>query len=159
MNGSSIGASMEQQGVSAPRIRIMGVRVHRLEGRLKERFGWSLNWTDRRTATLVEVTTDAGLTGWGDGGWGGDVLRANPELVIGRSPFEVEAIYDALRPPACRQQRMGPATGGGLDVALWDIIGQALGQPVSGLLGRVYRSRVEAYCTALYRMFTSEFLR
>ncbi len=134
-----------------PRIRITGIRAHLLMGRLKERFGWSLRWTEVRTATLVEVTTDAGLTGWGEGGWGGEALRAHPELVLGRSPFEVDAIYDEVRPPAEGQLRMGAARAGGLDVALWDIVGQALGAPVWRLLGKKYRDRVEPYCTALYR--------
>lgn len=52
-------------GIQFPRMRITRVRVHKLAGSLKQRFGWSLNWTDRREATLVEVSTDAGLTGWG----------------------------------------------------------------------------------------------
>ena len=132
-------------------IRITGVKVHTLTGRLRQRFGWSVNWTETRTATLVEVTTDAGLTGWGEGGYGGERLRRNPELVIGRSPFEVEGIFADLRSPAQAQQRMGPPTSAGLDVALWDIMGQALDKPVCRILGRQYRQRVQPYCTALYR--------
>jgi D-galactarolactone cycloisomerase len=132
-------------------IRITGVKVHTLTGRLRQRFGWSLSWTETRTATLVEVTTDAGLTGWGEGGYGGERLRRNPELVIGRSPFEVEGIFEDLRSPAQAQQRMGPPTSAGLDVALWDIMGQALDKPVCRILGRQYRQRVQPYCTALYR--------
>jgi D-galactarolactone cycloisomerase len=138
-------------GTRLPKMRISSVRAHKLAGRLERRFGWSLNWTDRREATLVEVSTDAGLTGWGDGFYGGELLLRNPELVIGRSPFEVEAIYDDLRRPPQYQQRTGQPWCGGLDMALWDIVGQAVGQPVSSLLGRKYRSRVEPYCTALYR--------
>ena len=56
-------------GTPLPKLRITGVRVHKLSGRLERRFGWSLNWTDRRQATLVEVTTDAGFSGWGDGAY------------------------------------------------------------------------------------------
>jgi D-galactarolactone cycloisomerase len=138
-------------GTVFPKMRITGVRVHKLAGKLKQRFGWSLNWTNQREATLVEVSTDCGLTGWGDGAYGGELLRRDPRLVIGRSPFEVEAIFDDLRRPPQHQQRMGQPFCGGLDVALWDIIGQAVGQPVSGLLGRQYRTRVQPYCTALYR--------
>lgn len=134
-----------------PAIKITGVRIHRLAADLQERFGWSLGWTKRRTAILVEVRTDAGLTGWGDGYYGGDVLFRHPELVLGRSPFEVEAIYDDLRSPAVRQGRPGPAYCGGLDVALWDVVGQALEMPVWRLLGKQYRDRVKPYCTALYR--------
>ena len=56
-----------------PPIRITQVRIHRLDGPLTERFGWSLNWTSRRTATLVEVRTDAGLTSTAGG-----VINAGP---------------------------------------------------------------------------------
>lgn len=132
-------------------IRISEVRIHRLDAPLTEPFGWSLGWTSRRTATLVEVRTDAGLTGWGDGYFGGDVLRAHPELVIGQSPFEATRIYDSLRPFVWKQARTGASVCGGLDTALWDLMGQALGLPVSRLFGKVWRDRVEPYCTALYR--------
>jgi D-galactarolactone cycloisomerase len=145
---------IEDLGSSAaalPKMRITGVRVHKLAGNLTQRFGWSLNWTDRREATLVEVSTDSGLTGWGDGAWGGERILRNPELVVGRSPFEVEAIFDDLRRPPQHQQRTGEPWCGGLDAALWDIVGQAVGKPVAHLLGRQYRTRVQPYCTALYR--------
>lgn len=136
---------------AAPRIRITGVNIHQLRAPLTRRFGWSLNWTDHRTATLVEVTTDAGLTGWGDGNWGGERLLQHPELVIGRSPFEVESIFEDLRPEAGHQTRVGEASAGGLDVALWDLCGKILETPVCDLLGRRHRSRVTPYLTALYR--------
>jgi D-galactarolactone cycloisomerase len=132
-------------------LRITGVSIHQLRAPLSRRFGWSLNWTSTRTATLVEVSTDAGLTGWGDGYWGGQRLIDHPELVIGRSPFAVEAIFDDLRPAAGHQTRRGEPTAGGLDQALWDLCGQATGQPVCDLLGPRHRSEVQPYLTALYR--------
>jgi D-galactarolactone cycloisomerase len=131
-------------------IRIAAVNVHVLRARLKRRFGWSLNWTETRTATLVEVVTDAGINGWGDGWWGGERLVHHPDLVIGRNPFEVEGIYDDLRAEAGHQTRPGEATAGGLDVALWDVCAQALGKPVCQLLGKRHRDEVEPYLTALY---------
>jgi D-galactarolactone cycloisomerase len=134
-----------------PRIRITRIRIHRLAGKVRERFGWSLNWADTRTATLVEVNTDAGITGWGDGSFGGDRLLRNPELVIGRSPFEVEAIFDDLRPPAAGQHDRGEPDCAGLDVALWDAAGQALGKPISDLLGKRHAGRLRPYCTCMYR--------
>ncbi|MCA2968523.1 MAG: mandelate racemase/muconate lactonizing enzyme family protein [Acidobacteriaceae bacterium] len=132
-------------------LRITGVTIHQLRAPLSRRFGWSLNWTATRTATLVEVSTDAGLTGWGDGYWGGQRLMDHPELVIGRSPFAVEAIFDDLRPAAGHQTRRGEPTAGGLDQALWDLCGQATSQPVCDLLGPRHRSEVQPYLTALYR--------
>jgi len=127
------------------------VRIHHLSGKLKERFGWSLNWTESRTATLVDVNTDEGITGWGDGSYGGSRLLAHPELVIGRSPFEVEAIFDDMLAPAFAQFDRGEPTSAGLDVALWDIAGRALGKPVSALLGSRTAERVHPYCTCMYR--------
>ena len=47
-------------------------------------------------ASVIEVETDGGLTGWGDGQWGGDILRRHKDRVIGRSPFEAEAIFNEL---------------------------------------------------------------
>jgi D-galactarolactone cycloisomerase len=131
--------------------RITRIRVHFLGCDLTERFGWSLNWTRRRATTLVEVETDCGIKGWGEGTWGGDTLLGNPALAVGRSIFEIEGIHESLRAPSRNQRRTGPPASAGLDIALWDAMGRALGKPVCQLLGRVYRDRVEAYCTALYR--------
>lgn len=130
--------------------RIAEIRIHRLQAPLERRFGWSLSWTSIRTATLVEVRTSSGLCGWGDGTWAESRLRAQPELVLGRSPFEVEAIYDNLRTPPAQQARRGDVSCGGLDTALWDLCGQILGVPVHQLLGRRVRERVQPYLTALY---------
>jgi D-galactarolactone cycloisomerase len=134
----------------SPRLSIAEIRLHKLAAPISERFGWSLNWTTHRMVTVVEVITAEGLTGWGDGGLY-EELRQRPAAIIGRSPFEVEAIFDELRVTPALQKRIGPQWAGGLDVALWDIVGQALGVPVSRLLGRQYRTRVQPYCTALYR--------
>lgn len=132
-------------------MKITGVRTHVLRAPLKERFGWSLNWTDHRTVTLVEVTTDSGLTGWGEGASAESILTRDPGLVIGRSPFEVEQIYHALRVPGEWQRRPSAPLGPGLDIALWDLMGKALNLPVCCLFGTVYRDRVPVYLTALYR--------
>jgi D-galactarolactone cycloisomerase len=151
MNAQSLKDDILLGNDALPGVRIARVNIHVLEAPLSRRFGWSLNWTDKRSATLVEVVTDSGLTGWGDGHWGGSRLIEHPELVIGRSPFEVEAIFDDLRPPAGHQTRVGEPSSGGLDVALWDLCGKLLGRPVCDLLGRRHRNRVQPYLTALYR--------
>jgi len=138
-------------GGERKKMKITRVRIHKLHAPLRERFGWSLNWTNERTATLVEVATDDGITGWGDGEAAEETLLRRPDVVIGRSPFEVEAIFDELRVSGGPQERSVAARCGGLDMAIWDVIGQALGKPVARLLGRQYRNRIRPYCTALYR--------
>ncbi len=137
--------------MNAPPVRITGVRIHKLEAGLKERFGWSLGWTSKRAATLVEVASDCGLTGWGDGHFGGNLLFEHPEIILGRTPFEMEAIYEDLRAAGGPQARPGAPLCGGLDTALWDLAGKILGLPAGCLLGKRRRDKVPVYCTALYR--------
>src|SRR5512140_2615544 len=76
----------------------------------------------------IEVQTQDGLTGFGEGYWGERGLRRAPEILLGRSPFEAEAIYDELAAAA-------PDAPGGLDMALWDLMGKALGTASTTLLG------------------------
>ena len=133
-------------------MKITRIRVHHLEASLSRRFGWSLGWTDRRTATLVEVETSDGLKGWGDGRAGRD-----PSLALGRSPFEAASIWEAQRPPMVLQSRRGEAICGGLDTALWDLQAKVVGLPLHRLMGHTHRSRVQPYLTALYRQDWSDF--
>src|SRR6185437_2868447 len=79
------------------------------------------------------------------------LLTQRAGRILGRSPFEVEAIYHELRDSPAAQQPPGPPACPGLDMALWDLVGKALNKPVSALLGPAYRDRIPAYVTALYR--------
>jgi L-alanine-DL-glutamate epimerase-like enolase superfamily enzyme len=100
-------------------LKIASVAVQRREGQVMD---------------LIEVRTAEGLIGHGEGVWCEDLLCRKPELVVGRSAFEVESIFEDLA--------AGGATPGGLDIALWDLIGKALDMPVSRVLGKAYRTRV-----------------
>jgi D-galactarolactone cycloisomerase len=150
---------LQAAAVAIPKIKITKVRVHRLREKLREPMGYccapggALSMV-QTAADVIEVETDAGITGWGDGAWGGEVLQRNKQLVIGRSPFEAEAIFDELAElsaPPLRAMPREMRSPGGLDIALWDIMGQALGKPVCELLGKVRQKRVMPYASAGYR--------
>ncbi len=151
--------SLLAQGTSIPNLTITGIKIHRIRQEMREPMGYCcargnpLGFTSTG-ANVIELSTNAGLTGWGDGQWGGDVLRNNKDLVIGRSPFEVEAIFDELtelhRVPYHTMPRNAPSAGG-LDVAIWDLVGKALGKPLSKILGKQYHQRVMPYASAGYR--------
>jgi D-galactarolactone cycloisomerase len=97
-------------------------------------------WTSRG-ATLVKLTTDDGLVGWGAPGYEyAESLETwvKPNL-LGQDPFRLE-----------RHERIFRNAGGcwGVEIALWDIIGKAAGQPLWKLWGG-YRDRVPGYASCV----------
>jgi galactonate dehydratase len=102
---------------------------------------------------FLKVETDEGISGWGE-----PVLEGHAEtlstkiseladFVIGLDPRRIEDIWQMLYRNGC--YRGGPvlmSAISGLDMALWDIKGRALGVPVHELLGGPVRDRVRTYC-------------
>src|SRR5581483_8904049 len=141
-------------------MRIRDVRAHYLRADLDQPFGWSVYTTPIRQAVLVEVETEDGLVGWGEAGSGTlprsgarfieEVLRP---LALGEDPFDLDRVWQKAR---ATFDRAGWGAGfpvqalSGLEMALWDLQGKAVGRPVSQLLGGRVRERVQAYATGLY---------
>ena len=106
--------------------------------------------------TLLEVQTDEGITGIGSCFTSGSLVNASMKLLWpllqGESGVEPERVTDKLRESTFWQGRGGAVehTISGLDIALWDIMGKACGQPVSRLLGGNYRTRIKPYGSMLF---------
>ena len=101
---------------------------------------------------MVEVETDAGVTGWGEAvieGKAATVAAAVGEMeeyLIGKDPSKIEDIWNLLYRAAF--YRGGPilmSAISGIDQALWDIKGKVLGVPVYELLGGACRDRMKVY--------------
>ncbi len=102
---------------------------------------------------FLKVETDEGLSGWGE-----PVLEGHAEtlatkiaelsdLLIGLDPRRIEDIWQMIYRNGC--YRGGPvlmSALSGIDMALWDIKGRALGVPVHQLLGGPVRDRIRSYC-------------
>ena len=112
-----------------------------------------------RTSCLVRIETDDGLVGWGEGGqWGPPepvatmIDRVLEPRLIGQDPRQTgviwESLYAYLRDWG--RQATGAEALSAVDIALWDILAQALGQPVHALLGGAHRRQVPAYATGGY---------
>ena len=105
--------------------------------------------------TLIAVQTDAGVTGFGsvftNGGLVEAGLKVLEPLVIGENALEPERVTEKLHQHTFWLGRGGTLTHtiSGIDIALWDILGKVLRQPVARLLGGVYRTRVKPYCSLL----------
>jgi galactonate dehydratase len=103
------------------------------------------NWT------FLKLYTDEGLTGVGEATLeygaqtGKGSLEEAREFILGRNPFHIESfLQDAL----ARTFWQGPALYtviAGIEMAMWDIVGKALNQPVYNLLGGPCRTSLRAY--------------
>jgi galactonate dehydratase len=110
---------------------------------------------------LVRIRTDAGIEGIGEASPMyphiicaviHDVLTP---LLEGQDPFDIERLYDRMlyaRPGRFCNYKLGPQGAltsaiAGVEIALWDIIGKALEQPIYALLGGLYRECVAVYAS------------
>src|ERR1019366_5331775 len=107
--------------------------------------------------TLIAVFTDEGVTGWGST-FTSDALVHGALGVLeplyrGENPLEPERVSEKLHANTFWMGRGGSITHAisGIDIALWDILGKAAGQPVGRLLGGRYRERVRPYASVLMR--------
>jgi L-alanine-DL-glutamate epimerase-like enolase superfamily enzyme len=131
-------------------IRSAGLRGATPEG------GWSNELRpDDCVHTLIAVHTDEGLTGIGSVFTNDALVRASlailEPLYRGENPLEGQRVSEKLHQNTFWLGRGGALTHtiSGIDIALWDILGQATGQPVGRLLGGRYRDRVCPYASLL----------
>ena len=118
--------------------------------------GWSEELeTGDCVHTLITIITDEGLTGLGsvftNDGLVKAALNVLKPLYLGENALEPERVSETLRQNMFWLGRGGSVTHtiSGIDIALWDLLGKATGQPVGRLLGGRYRERVKPYASLL----------
>ena len=106
----------------------------------------------RRGFLFVVVDTDEGISGVGEAGLTGRELAVAgavehfKPLLVGQDPFRIEHIWQILfRGGFFPADKVGCSALSAIDIALWDIKGQALGVPVYELLGGRVRDKVVCY--------------
>jgi D-galactarolactone cycloisomerase len=138
-------------------VKIRDVKAHVLRSKLAAPFAYSRAWYDERWALIVEVISDEGLSGFGEvygpARMNAPLVSIYGELLVGRDAFATEAIWEDLYSRFRDHGQKGLAIQAlsGIDIALWDLKGRALGLPVHVLLGGPIRTEVNAYATGLYR--------
>jgi L-alanine-DL-glutamate epimerase-like enolase superfamily enzyme len=122
-------------------LKITDLKVYPVKGRHWPRF----------PMVFVEVETDAGLVGLGESllykssGVIESLRQLRPQL-IEKDPFRIELLWELLY-----RQGANPAALSGIEMALWDIVGQACGQPIYNLLGGRCRDAVRVYVDGFFR--------
>src|SRR5499426_103779 len=146
-------------------MKVIALETYLLSAPLPQAVSTSTHRITRVSEVVVKLTTDAGLVGIGEGhgpflfqaGPDGlrtvnDILKSITPLVVGQDPFDSERIwqelfaltYTSVRgiPALARQQRQLVTAMSAIDIALWDLKGQATVRPVYALLGGALRQRV-----------------
>ncbi len=136
-------------------MKIVKVESHVLQYDLPEVLGYSQQYYTKRSTHLIEVTTDEGITGWGECFGPGNIALANKAIVerviqpmiLGDDALSRDVIwhkvYNLLRDHG--QKGMSMQALSGVDIALWDIAGKVAGLPLSSLLGGGFRKTVPVY--------------
>src|SRR5216110_1227649 len=141
-------------------MKIREIRTWVLRHELPEAevFGSSKGWHTVRQALVVEILTEDGLTGFGEAYGPPAVNRTLVDEVyaprlVGKNALEHAVLWEDLYSTFRDYGRKGwpVAAISAIDIALWDLKGKALGQPVFRLLGGPFRTQVRAYATGLYR--------
>jgi D-galactarolactone cycloisomerase len=138
-------------------VKIEHIAVYELAASVQKPFGYSRAWMTQRAASLVEVTTDDGLSGWGEAfgpaHMSAGALETIRSMVLGRDPFATETMWNDLYGRYREHGRIGPFMDAmsAIDIALWDIKGKALNLPIHRLLGGPIRLEVPVYASGLFR--------
>ena len=123
-----------------------------------QRLAFGLGSTIKRDVVLVRVTSDQGLVGYGEAHHGQNptamvelIERGLAPLLIDRDPLDSEGIWERIN----RQQLVTHGMGAGsmmalsgIDMAIWDLKGKLLEQPIYRLLGGA-RKKIRAYAGGL----------
>jgi D-galactarolactone cycloisomerase len=136
-------------------VKIREIRAVGLFGATPEG-GWSNELKPEDSVhTLISVQTDEGITGYGGVFTNAGLVRAAlnvlEPLYRNENALEPERVSEKLHQHTFWMGRGGSITHAisGIDIALWDILGKATGQPVGRLLGGRYRERVRPYASIL----------
>ena len=136
-------------------MKIVKITSHVLQYDLPEQLGYSQQYYAKRSAHLVEVETDEGVTGWGECFGPGPVALANKGIVekviqpmiLGMDPLDRDVIwhkvYNLLRDHG--QKGMPLQALSGVDIALWDIAGKVANLPLHKMIGGAFRNEVAVY--------------
>ena len=117
-------------------------------------------------ALLVKITTDSGLVGWGEVDGSPAVVKAIIEapyshtmvnglrnILLGENPLETGRLWAKMHRATIYYGRNGAVIQAmaGVDIALWDLKGKALGKPIVELLGGAMRERVRVYSSNMFQ--------
>jgi D-galactarolactone cycloisomerase len=138
-------------------MKIREIHIHLLQKKLTSSMRISRGGFDVRHHLIVEVVTDEGVTGLGEGVGNARLIQqvltsSMVEQALGLDPMNIEEIRRKLVDSHVYFEQKGSVicAASAIEMACWDIKGKALDVPVFQLLGGLYRDKIEAYASDIY---------
>lgn len=138
-------------------MKIIQVNTYLLEKALSSTMRISRGGFTKRQHCLVEVITDEGITGLGEGVGNTRVIKVIIDnyldsLVIGKDPNDIELMRKSLFDEHVYFERKGSVicAASAIEIACWDIKGKVLGLPVYELLGGKCKDKLPTYASDIY---------
>lgn len=135
---------------------IQSIEIRYLEAKLDKPFGWSQRWTTSRSIIILKLTTSENYVGWGEtyGSYNTCLeMKSLAELVIGHDSDNINKINNKIFGQTFQSHAFAGAASSfvsALDIALYDIRGKFLNEPISTLLGGCLKRNIPVYATGLY---------
>jgi D-galactarolactone cycloisomerase len=130
-------------------LTITKVETFAVEHKIPKAIGPSIAMTNTRDSLLIKISTDSGLVGWGEtadvGGTRGIIEKHLKQAVLGKNPLEHRKLWNAMWGPNFADGR----AVGGMDIALHDLRGKALGLSISEMYGGRARDKIMGYAAAM----------
>ena len=134
-------------------MKITEVRIRPVSLVLKQPYVWAQGVREHADMLLIEIVSDTGHIGIGEAGSVPNsttvegMLRVMSASWIGQSPFDITALSEqayqtVFLAKGANTPRFAQRLLAGLDMALWDLLGKSVGQPVHDLLGGLVRDSV-----------------
>lgn len=137
-------------------MKIQSIESYVLSDKLSESFYFSQWEYSERRICIVKVRSDTGHVGWGEGYGPAEVIKAGIDFltpfILGMNPLTTEAIWSIMYRRTLDYARRGILVSAlsAIDVALWDLKGKIMEQPVHLLLGGKKRDTITPYATGMY---------
>ena len=138
-------------------MKIKEIRAHLLQKNLTSSMKISRGGFEIRRHIIVEVITDEGITGLGEGVGDARLIQqilsgSMSQRALGLDPMNIEVIRSKLIDNEVYMEQKGSVicAASAIEMACWDIKGKVLNVPVFQLLGGLYRDKIEAYASDIY---------
>lgn len=130
-------------------LTITEVETFAVEHKIPKAIGPSVALSDLRQSLLVKISTDSGLVGWGEtadvGGTHGIIEEHLKHVILGKNPLEHRKLWNSMWGPNFADGR----AVAGVDMALHDLRGKALGQSIADMYGGRVRDKIMGYAAAM----------